>query len=121
MILRVKLKPTRMSAPTKAALVAEITARWGCFFSSGSSAVRTYSAYRAGRSGDFVLFNLVKYRRKTAVTCTGTSRNARKKGRVLTSTRQVVREAHWDAYIYIVPERLVQVAKQHNRNFTLEA
>lgn len=115
MQLKIDIKPIKITGRTRADVVGEIQRRWNASWICGSKrksnglGVDSYSAYRKSakfgdNDTDFVLYNLVKFRNKSKDT---------DKGRVR------VRDAHWDAYVYIVPSRLVRSATQGTRNFKL--
>lgn len=103
MQITLNIKPIKYTARTKEELLSKI--RSGCVYVAGGTRATSYNAYRRGRGdGDFVLYNLVKFRHKSKDTNKG---------------RERVRDAHWDAYVYVVPARLVKSAKQGPRNFRL--
>ena len=111
MHITLDVKPVKFTGRTKNDVMSKIISNFGCFFISGcTNQGVSYSAYRkqgvpfSGTPGDFVLFNLVKFRHKNRDTSTG---------------RQHVRDAHWDAYVYVVPAALVKNARQGARNFKL--
>jgi len=109
----IQLKPVKVTGRTKAEVQNEIMRRFNCTWVCGSQQGGVkYNAYRkADRSnghvsmtGDFVMVNYEKFRHKNKDTAKG---------------REPVRDAHWDAYVYVVPARLVKSAKQGTRNFKI--
>ena len=119
MRLAIDIRPMKITGKSKQDILSRISrmgAYWTCGGRCGPATKGgggiAYSAYRRDdtnrRSGDsdFILYNATKHRAKF--------RNDPAGGKKIK-----VREAHWDAWVYVVPARLVRQAKQHARNFTL--
>jgi hypothetical protein len=104
MKISLDIRPTKISAPTKNALMSKIQGRGTLTYTISGAKGTSYNGYVDKNAGVIYLFNLVKFRHKSKDT---------NKGRVR------VRDAHWDAYVYRVPLSLVKSAKQGPRNFKL--
>jgi hypothetical protein len=107
MQIKLDTKPVKITGRTKNDVMSQIVTKFDCVFVTGQQwhGAPTYSAYRQRfAEHGFVLFNMVKFRHKSKDTNTG---------------RKHVRDAHWDAYVYVVPDRLVKYAKQGPRTFKL--
>lgn len=105
------IRPRKITARTKADIKAKI-AQMGVLWTVGIESRKEgsklhYCAYRETRGDEnFVLVNFEKIRSKRKDSPTG-------------GHKVRVREARWDAWVYVVPARLVTSAVQHDRNFTL--
>jgi len=101
----IDVKPIKYTARTKDELMSMITGDCDFVYDVKHRAYRKVTVTRNRRQyGDLVLVNLVKHRRKSKITNNG---------------RVCVREARWDAYVYIIPVHLVESAEQNARNFKM--
>lgn len=101
-----KLKPLKFTASTKTALITKITMALDCnhrYFKGNGGWISGY-----GDSNKKVMYfvNFVKFRNKQQV---------KKNGR-----RVQVRDAHWDAFVYTIPDNMILTGQQNTRTFDLK-
>jgi hypothetical protein len=112
--LDVNLKPRKFTGRTKQEVIGFVIRAYCCGYQSSGGAGglggsgQYISALVTGHFGSdnqkVILVNYQKFRRKSKVSG---------------KNRLVVREAHWDAWVYVIPKALVRHARQLDRNFQL--
>jgi hypothetical protein len=105
----VKFRPRVIKANTKNEIISEIHRM------AGLKCSRKFPQTNSDNTMYFV-YNLEKHNKKTKV-------NKKKKKLVTekgsTHQRDVIKKAHWVAYVYFIPKYLVMEYKQHDRNFKI--
>lgn len=105
MIARISIKPHKITARTKTDLIRKI--RNGCLCECITGAYYDYE------TRNYHFFNANKIRAKSRQT-----KKVTKTGKLVAKS-EVIRNGHWEAFIYIVPINMVESCKQYSRNFTV--
>lgn len=121
MAIVMKIRPTVIKAKTKDALIYQIRNYSSAYTTNNS--FDDYGDYLRGNSrGKFSgiarFYNLEKHNRKVRTTKRVITRGKRK-GEVEV-LKEVLKESHWVAHVYDVPQSMVHKGKQKLRNFVVE-